>query len=105
MQTAFYVGYTARRLEDEALRFLTMGGASECDEDGNYSKPEKRNRPVLLWSDDSTITMTNAQTELGFTVFERYMRSRSRSARATSRTHCSSTCPFPGFFFLPLLPP
>ena len=44
---AFYLGYTGRCLSDEALRFLTVRGASHEDDDGNFVEPEKRNRRAL----------------------------------------------------------
>ena len=40
--------------------------------DGTFVDPTARNRPVLLWSDGSTISMTRAQTEVGFIFFEVY---------------------------------
>jgi hypothetical protein len=52
-----YVGYTACAIADEALRWLTPRGLS---------------RPVLLWSDGTTITMGKAQSELGFIFQEVY---------------------------------
>ena len=52
-----YVGYTACAIADEALRWLTPRGLS---------------RPVLLWSDGTTITMGKAQSELGFIFHEVY---------------------------------
>ena len=54
---AFYIGYTARGIEEEALCWLTKRGNS---------------RPVLLWADGSTITMGDAQTKLGFTFHTIY---------------------------------
>ena len=70
--SSFYVGYTARAIPDEALRWLTERGASQQAEDGTFVDPTARNRPVLLWSDGSTISMTRAQTEVGFIFFEVY---------------------------------
>ena len=68
----FYLGYTGRCLPDEALRWLTKRGASHEGDNGNFVYGGKVNRPVLLWPDGSTISMTDAQTELGFTFFEVY---------------------------------
>ena len=71
-KTPFYVGYTAQSLDDEALRFLTARGLCEETEPGIYIDVGKRNRPVLLWSDGTTITQTDAQTKVGFRFFEVY---------------------------------
>ena len=71
--SSFYVGYTARAIPDEALRWLTVRGASQQAEDGTFTDPTARNRPVLLFSDGSTISMKRAQeADLGFTFFEVY---------------------------------
>ena len=70
--SSFYVGYTARTLEAEALCWLTERGASQQAEDGTFVDPAARNRPTLLWADGSTITMTQAQTRVGFVFFEVY---------------------------------
>ena len=70
--SSFYFGYTGRRLVDECLRFLTVRGASHQDEDGNFVDPSKRNRPVLLWPDGSTISMGDAEHTLGFKAVEVY---------------------------------
>ena len=68
-----YVGYTACAIVDEFLRWLTERGAAHADADGEYTiNPGKRNRPVLLWSDGTTITMGKAQSELGFIFQEVY---------------------------------
>ena len=68
-----YVGYTACAIADEALRWLTPRGAARADADGEYTiNPGKLNRPVLLWSDGTTITMGKAQSELGFIFQEVY---------------------------------
>ena len=79
---SFYLGYTAQCLVDEALRWLTQRGASWADADGNRVDDGSINRPVLLWSDGSTITMTDAQTKLGFTFFEVYSSTLKINARA-----------------------
>ena len=50
-----------------------MRGASQQAEDGTFTDPTARNRPVLLFSDGSTISMKRAQeADLGFTFFEVY---------------------------------
>ena len=68
-----YVGYTACAIADEALRWLTVRGAALADADGEYTiYPDRLNRPVLLWSDGTTITMGKAQSELGFIFQEVY---------------------------------
>ena len=54
-------------------------------DDGNFVEPEKRNRPVLLWPDGSTISMTDAQTKLGFTFFEVYSSTLKINARAVEK--------------------
>ena len=56
---SFYVGYTARCLPDEALRWLTTRGLEEQDENGEWSNTGARNRPVLTWADGTCITMSN----------------------------------------------
>ena len=71
-KTPFYVGYTAQSLDDEALRFLTARGLCKETEPGIYIDVGKRNRPVFLWSDGSTITQTDAQIKVGFRFFEVY---------------------------------
>ena len=53
----FYLGYTAQKLVDEALRWLTTRGANWEDADGNRVDEGARNRPVLLWPDGSTISI------------------------------------------------
>ena len=63
---SFYIGYTARQLDEECLRWLTQRGASKKAEDGTFVDLSKRNRPVLLMHDGSTITMGKARKELGF---------------------------------------
>ena len=68
----FYIGYTAQRLKDEALRFLTERGLCKETEPGIYIDVGKRNRPVFLWSDGTTITGTDAQIKVGFRFFEVY---------------------------------
>ena len=77
-----YFGYTARLLEEEALRWLTTRGASWQDADGNFIDPSKRNRPVLLWPDSTTITMQQAEEELGFQYVEVYASTLKINARA-----------------------
>ena len=68
---SFYWGYTSRSLADEDLRWLTQRGTG--GEDAEYTiNPGKLNRPVLLWPDDSTITMSDARNKLGFTSHEVY---------------------------------
>ena len=54
------------------LRFLTVRGALTLDEYGEPINNGKRNRPVLLWADGSTITMGNAEKVLGFEFREVY---------------------------------
>ena len=71
-KTPFYVGYTAQSLDAEALRFLTARGLCKETEPGIYIDVGKCNRPVLLWSDGTTITQTDAQTKVGFRFFEVY---------------------------------
>ena len=53
---SLYWGYTSRMLNPGKLEYTL--------------NPGKLNRPVLLWSDNSTITMSDAQSELGFTFHE-----------------------------------
>ena len=60
---------------------MTKRGASHEDDDG-FVEPEKLNRPLLLWPDGSTISMADAQTELGFTFFEVYASTLKINARA-----------------------
>ena len=79
---AIYLGYTGRAIPDEALRWLTMRGASQQDENGNFVDPGKRNRPVLLWADGSTISMGEAMSQLGFEYFEIYASSLKINARS-----------------------
>ena len=64
---------------------MTVRSASREDDDGNFFEPEKRNRPVLLWPDGSTISMTDAQTKLGFTFFEVYASTLKINARAVEK--------------------
>jgi hypothetical protein len=79
---SFYWGYTSRSLADEDLRWLTTRGAAHADADGEYTiNPGKRNRPVLLWPDDATITMGKARSELGFTSHEVYASTLKYNAR------------------------
>ena len=77
-----YIGYTARQLDEECLRWLTMRGASQQAEDGTFVDPSKRNRPVLLMHDGSTITMGKARKELGFDRVEVYASTLKINARA-----------------------
>ena len=49
-----------------------MAPSAQQAEDGTYIEPNARNKPVLLWADDSTITMKDAKNLLGFTFFEVY---------------------------------
>ena len=79
---SFYIGYTARQLEEECLRWLTKRGASKQAEDGTFVDPSKRNRPVLLMHDGSTITMGKARKELGFDRVEVYASTLKINARA-----------------------
>ena len=78
---------------------MTVRSASREDDDGNFFEPEKRNRPVLLWPDGSTISMTDAQTKLGFTFFEVYASTLKINARAVENAlqvpHCTSLPPCP----------
>ena len=68
-----YVGYTARTIEIERLRWLTERGASQQAEDGTYVDPLARNRPTLLHADGSTIKeKADAQEWLDFTAVEVY---------------------------------
>ena len=80
-RTAVYVGYTARCLEDESLRFLTMRGCNLQNPDGTYINTGQLNRPVLLWPNGSVIKMTEAQTELGFRFVEVYSSTLMMNAR------------------------
>ena len=79
---SFYIGYTARQLDEECLRWLTTRGARKQAEDGTFVDPTKRNRPVLLWDDGSTITMGKARKELGFDRVEVYASTLKINARA-----------------------
>ena len=79
---SFYIGYTARQLDEECLRWLTTRGASKQAEDGTFVDPSKRNRPVLLMHDGSTITMGKARKELGFDRVEVYASTLKINARA-----------------------
>ena len=79
---SFYIGYTARQLDEECLRWLTMRGASQQAEDGTFVDPSKRNRPVLLMHDGSTIAMGKARKELGFDRVEVYASTLKINARA-----------------------
>ena len=71
---AFYIGYTGRALEVEYLRWLTMRGSCELDADGEIKEggARKLNRPVILWSDETVITMKEAEVELDFKCVELY---------------------------------
>jgi hypothetical protein len=69
---AFYLGYTGRQIVVEYLRFLTVRGASQQDEDGIFINPQSRNRPVLLWAHDTVITQKEAEVDLGFKYVELY---------------------------------
>ena len=85
-EASFYVGYTGQALEDEALRWLTLRGTEKLDEvTGDYIPSGTRNRPVLLYPDDSTITMAKAQTHLGFAYFEVYASTLKINARAVEK--------------------
>ena len=85
-EASFYVGYTGQGLEDEALRWLTLRGSEKLDEvTGDYIPSGTRNRPVLLYPDDSTISMTKAQTHLGFVYFEVYASTLKINARAVEK--------------------
>ena len=45
------------------------------NQDGTFTDPTARNRPVLLFFDGSTISMKRAQeADLGFTFFEVYFK-------------------------------
>jgi hypothetical protein len=60
----FYVGETKQdRLEREDLRWITERGANLPDGQGYKGG---RNRPVLVWSNNKTITMKQAREQLGF---------------------------------------
>ena len=51
----FYLGYTGRCLLDEALRWLTVRGASPEDDDGNFVEPKEAQppgTPLVRWLDD-----------------------------------------------------
>ena len=41
--SSFYVGYTGRSIQDEAMRWLTLRGASQQAEDGTFVDPAARN--------------------------------------------------------------
>ena len=79
---SFYWGYTSRSLADEDLRWLTTRGTAGQDADGEYTINPGKNRPVLLWwPDESTITMGEARSELGFTSHEVYASTLKYNAR------------------------
>ena len=82
---SFYVGYTARCLPDEALRWLTTRGLEVQDENGEWSNTGARNRPVLTWADGTCITMSNGVTRLGFDYFEVYASTLKINARAVEK--------------------
>ena len=85
-EASFYVGYTGQGLEDEALRWLTLRGNEKLDEvTGEYTTSGTRNRPVLLYPDGSTISMTKAETHLGFAYFEVYASTLKINARAVEK--------------------
>ena len=68
-----YIGYTRRALNEECLRWLTARGACTFDDAGEVIPgTECGNRPVLLHSDDSTITMNEARERYGFDSFVFY---------------------------------
>ena len=46
---AFYIGYTARSIWSEYLRWLTERGASPQADDGTFIDPTARNRPVYYY--------------------------------------------------------
>ena len=61
-----YFGTTKRQLKQEDLRWLTTRGRKTAT---NYARGAKKyacNRPVLVWSSGSTITMGEARTKLAF---------------------------------------
>jgi len=73
VQCAFYVGYTGRLIKAEYLGWLTTRGVAELEADGTIiSGSEKRNRPVLVWSNGSTITATQAVQQVDFKYVEVY---------------------------------
>ena len=73
VQCAFYVGYTGRLIKAEYLGWLTTRGVAELEADGTIiSGSEKRNRPVLVWSNGSTITATQAVQQVDFKYIEVY---------------------------------
>ena len=71
-QRGIYVGYTARQIIDEWLRWLTARGLCWEADDGTFIDTGARNRPTLLWADGTTITMGDAQKLLNFTFIEVY---------------------------------
>ena len=81
---AFYVGYTARSIAIEYLRWLTKRGQVMRKADGTFKAytTANKNRPVLLWANGETITMTDAVEVLGFEVFEVYSSTLMVNARA-----------------------
>ena len=84
---SFYWGYTSRSLADEDLRWLTTRGTAGQDADGEYTINPGYNRPVLLWwPDESTITMGEARSELGFTSHEVYASTLKYNARMVEKT-------------------
>jgi hypothetical protein len=84
---SFYWGYTSRSLADEDLRWLTTRGTAGQDADGEYTIKPGKNRPVLLWwPDESTITMGEARSELGFTSHEVYASTLKYNARMVEKT-------------------
>ena len=68
---SLYWGYTSRMLNPGKLEYTL--------------NPGKLNRPVLLWSDNSTITMSDAQSELGFTFHEVYASTLKINARMVEK--------------------
>ena len=82
---SFYWGYTSRSLADEDLRWLTVRGTAGQDADGEYTINPGNNRPVLLWPDDSTITMSDARNKLGFTSHEVYASTLKYNARMVEK--------------------
>eukprot|EP00324_Dicrateria_rotunda_P011324 CAMPEP_0206174652 /NCGR_PEP_ID=MMETSP1474-20131121/52699_1 /ASSEMBLY_ACC=CAM_ASM_001110 /TAXON_ID=97495 /ORGANISM="Imantonia sp., Strain RCC918" /LENGTH=297 /DNA_ID=CAMNT_0053584359 /DNA_START=89 /DNA_END=979 /DNA_ORIENTATION=- len=77
-----YFGYTARHILDEYLRFLTARGALRLDDNGDIiNGHDSRNRPVLLWANGDTITMKQAEQQLGFRYIEIYASTLKLNAR------------------------
>ena len=79
---AFYFGYTGRQIKVEYLRFLTERGVGgELGSGPTW----QRNRPVLLWPNDSVITQKQAEENLGFKYIELYSSTLKINARRVEK--------------------